>query len=70
MSEVTIYVEPGCPFSMAAKEDLARRGIAYREVDVTASREALEEMLRITGGERMVPVIVEGDKVTLGFGGG
>jgi hypothetical protein len=30
---------------------------------------ALERMLRFTGGQRRVPVIVEGEKVTVGFGG-
>jgi glutaredoxin 3 len=29
----------------------------------------LEEMLNHSGGKRQVPIIVEGDKVTIGFGG-
>jgi glutaredoxin len=29
----------------------------------------LQEMLKISGGVRQVPVIVEGDKVTIGYGG-
>jgi hypothetical protein len=29
----------------------------------------LDEMLKITKGGRRVPVIVEGDKVTIGYGG-
>jgi glutaredoxin len=29
----------------------------------------LAEMLKLTGGARKVPVIVDGDKVTLGYGG-
>lgn len=29
----------------------------------------LEEMLEHSGGRRSVPVIVEGDQVTVGFGG-
>ncbi len=29
----------------------------------------MEEMLAISGGERAVPVIVDGDKVTVGYGG-
>jgi glutaredoxin len=29
----------------------------------------LEEMLKYSNGRRQVPVIVEGDKVTVGFGG-
>ena len=29
----------------------------------------LSEMLKLTGGEREVPVILEGGKVTIGYGG-
>jgi len=29
----------------------------------------LQEMLKLTGGARQVPVILEGDKVTIGYGG-
>jgi hypothetical protein len=29
----------------------------------------MEEMLQLTGGTRKVPVLVEGDQVTVGFGG-
>jgi glutaredoxin len=29
----------------------------------------LQEMLKLSGGKRQVPVIVQGDKVTVGYGG-
>jgi len=29
----------------------------------------MEEMLRVSGGKRAVPVIVDGDAVTVGYGG-
>ena len=32
-------------------------------------RALLDEMLKFTKGGRRVPVIVEGDKVTIGYGG-
>ena len=32
-------------------------------------RALLDEMLKLTKGSRRVPVIVEGDKVTIGYGG-
>lgn len=67
--KATIYTKPGCPFCRAAKDDLIRRGIAYEEINVQGNRKALEEMRRLADGESIVPVIVEGDKVTVGFGG-
>lgn len=29
----------------------------------------MDAMLKLAGGQRKVPVIVEGEKVTIGFGG-
>jgi glutaredoxin len=36
---------------------------------VKAASQNLDEMLKISGGKRQVPVIVEGEKVTIGYGG-
>jgi len=69
MPEVTIYTKPGCPYCAAAKEDLARRGIAYKEINAEGDPKALEEMLRLNGGQRTVPTVVENGNVTVGFGG-
>jgi glutaredoxin len=41
--------------------------VDYRNVKKSASD--LAEMLKHTGGERRVPVIVEGGRVTTGYGG-
>jgi len=38
-------------------------------VDVKEQKEKLEEMLKLSNGVRKVPVIVEGEKVTIGYGG-
>jgi hypothetical protein len=41
--------------------------VIYR--DVKENAQAMEEMLRLTDGNRQVPVMVEGDKISIGFGG-
>jgi len=56
---VELYTTPGCPFCAAAREDLDWRGIPYVEYDVEADSQALERMLKLTGGSRTVPVIVD-----------
>jgi glutaredoxin len=38
-------------------------------VDVKMESSKLEEMLKFSGGSRKVPVIVQGEKVTIGYGG-
>lgn len=37
--------------------------------DVSKDARRMEEMLRWSGGDRNVPVIVEGGEVSIGFGG-
>jgi glutaredoxin 3 len=41
--------------------------VIYR--DVLADSQAMAEMLRLTEGNRRVPVMVEGGQVSVGFGG-
>jgi glutaredoxin len=41
--------------------------VIYR--DVKEDAQAMEEMLRLTHGNRQVPVMVEDDKISIGFGG-
>ena len=66
--KITIYTTPTCPFCKAAKEDLDGKGIKYKEFDVSNDAEGLEKMVRISG-KRLVPVMVDGENVTVGFGG-
>lgn len=70
MSKVTIYTKEGCPYCAAAKQHYAEQGIDFKEIDIYESPAVKEEVLRLTGGKRIVPVIVEDGKVTTGFGGG
>jgi len=49
-----------------AKEYLSQQGIAYKDFDVTRDREALNEMVKISGA-RSVPVITALDEVIVGF---
>jgi glutaredoxin len=37
--------------------------------DVTKDSSAMQKMMELTGGKRDVPVILEGEKVTIGHGG-
>jgi glutaredoxin 3 len=37
--------------------------------DVLSSKEQFERMLKYSGGQRRVPVIVEDEKATIGYGG-
>lgn len=67
---VELYTTAGCPYSAAAREDLKWRGVDFVEYDVEQDREAYERMLKLTGGNRTVPVMVEeGKPVQIGWMG-
>jgi len=70
MSDVTIYTKQGCPYCAAAKKHYTDQGTNYNEIDVHAVAGAKEKLLELTGGQRIVPVIIEDGEVKLGFGGG
>lgn len=65
-----IYTKPGCPYCSAAKQDFEERGIKYEEINIENNPEALKEAMRLSGGKVIVPIIVTGDEVKVGFGGG
>jgi len=64
-----IYGKSTCPFTKRAREAYAERGYEIDFVDVQADPSRLEDMLRLSGGRRRVPVIVDGDEVTIGLRG-
>ena len=66
---VIIYTHPDCSYSAAAKDQLIELNIPFKEIDVSLSPEYVAELERLTGGEKITPVIVEGDRVTVGFQG-
>ncbi len=66
---IVVYTHPDCGYSTAVKIDYDNRGIKYTEIDISERPEAIPELERLSGGERITPVIVQGDKVTVGFNG-
>ena len=70
MADVKIFTKPGCPYCAAAKEDLSKRKVDFEEFDVTAGAQYEAEALQFSKGQRMVPIIVTGDDVRVGFDGG
>jgi len=65
---VVIFGKDSCPYTQAAVDEYTRRG-EMKYVNVKKSSADLERMLVYSKGQRRVPVIVDGEKVTIGFGG-
>jgi glutaredoxin 3 len=66
---VLIFGKDACPYTGAARDDYTARGVPFEYVDVKKQADGLQRMLEYSGGRRLVPVIVEDGRVTIGFGG-
>ncbi len=67
--KVIIFGTDACPYTTAAREDYSKRNVALEYKNVKEDKSALDEMLQYSRGSRDQPVIVEGGKVSIGFGG-
>lgn len=64
MARVEIYTTPICPYCMAAKALLRRKGVAYEEMDVSRDSALREVMTARAGGRRTVPqIFIDGEAV-------
>jgi glutaredoxin 3 len=60
MAEVEIYTTRFCPYCHAAKALLSRKGISFKEIDVTMDREGRRRMTERAHGRTTVPQIFIG----------
>ena len=61
MFAVEIYTTRFCPYCNAVRALLKRRGIVYREIDISANWERRDEMIRRANGCATLPQIFFGD---------
>ena len=66
---MVVYTHPECSYSHALKEELQTGGIEFEEIDLALNPEEWANLEDLTDGERITPVTVEGDLVTVGFHG-
>jgi C_GCAxxG_C_C family probable redox protein len=68
--KVVIYTSANCPPCDEAKKDLEERGVPYEEISIEGNPRAVEEVMRLSNGTGIVPIIVTGQEVKIGFGCG
>jgi glutaredoxin 3 len=61
MASIEVYTTPFCPYCVAAKELLRRKGVDFTEIDVAGDRELRAKMIERAGGRMTVPQIFIGD---------
>jgi len=66
MPTVTIHTKPTCPYCIAAKTLLRRKGIGFDEVNIEGDREAAAALIQRTG-RRTVPQIFIGETHVGGY---
>ena len=60
MAPVEIYTLLYCPYCQEAKDLLSRKGVSFREIDVTGKREIRKQMIERTNGRSSLPQIFVG----------
>jgi len=64
MPKTELYGSASCPFTSEMREWLEWKKRDFDEYDVDADPDAFERMVKLTGGQRMVPVLVEDGRAT------
>lgn len=64
--DIKIYSTPTCPYCKLAKEYLSSKGINYQDFDVSQNKQALDEMIKLSG-QMGVPTIVINGQIIVGF---
>lgn len=57
MPKIELYTTPICPYCVAAKALLKRKGVAFTEINVMGDAEKRQEMIARSGGRMTVPQI-------------
>ena len=64
MAKVEIYTTPTCPYCIAAKTLLKKKGVSYDETDVSRDPDLRGAMTNRAGGRRSVPqIFIDGQHV-------
>ena len=64
MALIELFGTASCPHTAEMREWLEFRGLEFVEYDVEQDRAALARMRELTGGQRLVPILIEDGKVT------
>ena len=60
LSAVEFYWRPGCPFCIALRQRLSRRGIPMQPVNIWEDPDAAARVRDATGGDETVPTVFIG----------
>jgi glutaredoxin 3 len=67
MPEIAIYTTRYCPYCIAAKQLLTRKGVEFTEIDVSGDPKGRSEMVARANGRMTVPQIFIGSTHVGGY---
>jgi glutaredoxin len=70
MARVTLYTRDSCPHCAGQRAAIVAAGDRVVEVNLSHEPQAITELLKLTGGRRIVPVLVRGDRIEVAPDGG
>jgi len=66
---LVMYVKPGCPYCQQARDYFREQNIEFTEYDAQNDSQRQHEMLEFSGGDLVVPCLVEnGEYLQSGWG--
>jgi glutaredoxin len=69
LDTLRVFTADGCPHCAALLADFRTRGVVFREINLSRNPEEMET-LRSLSWEHRLPVIVDHERVSIGFRGG
>lgn len=64
---IDVYTTAWCPYCVAAKGLLSKKGVSFREIDAPAGSAARAEAIARSGGRTTVPQIIAGGTALGGY---
>ena len=68
--KATLYMSKACPHCARLLEQFHAREVVVEVLDVTEQPQLVPELLKLTGGRRVVPVLVESGRIRVAPDGG
>lgn len=64
MADIEIFTTQVCPYCVRAKRLFDKKGVSYREIDVSTDADLRESMTARAGGRRTVPqIFIDGEHI-------
>jgi glutaredoxin len=69
LPKILVYSTIDCGYSTKLMEELDNSGIEYEKINLSLYPKRWDEVTKHTDGQKISPVMIAGDKVTIGYNG-